>query len=82
MRRTTSADHAEQVRDDVLRVVRQAFAGGGEVEQPTVTTLARSSAYDPEEIEDALLTLQDVGDVRLGRSGGGVLRVVWVRAVS
>ena len=81
MNGVSNSDHAEQVRDDVLRTVRQMLATGGNA-HPTVSMLAGYSTHEPEEIEDALLILQDVGDVRLGQSGGGVLRVTWVRAVS
>ena len=80
MKPETNADYGEQVRDDVLAAVRRAFAAAGRATCPTVTMLAASLPYESEEIEEALLVLADVDEVELGRSGGGVLRVVQVRA--
>lgn len=81
MKPETNADYAEQVRDDVLAAIRGMFAGAGPVVHLTVTTLAASLPYEPEEIEEALQVLADVGDVELGRGRGGELGVTWVRVM-
>ena len=78
MKRTAS-DYAEQVRDDVLAAVRAEFADGKPVAYPTITTLARSLPHEPEDIETALRTLADVGDIALSCGGNAVLRVTWVQ---
>ena len=77
MRPTTASDYAEQVRDDVLEAARAALLDGEP--GPTVTTLARPLPHEAEDIEQALRTLADVGDIQLGCGGNGVLRVVGIR---
>ena len=79
MKRTTAGDYAEQVRDDVLEAVRASLADGKTVAYPTVTTLARHLPHEPEDIETALRTLADVGDIALSCGGNAALRVTWVQ---
>lgn len=73
---------SEQIQDDVLKAVREALAGDSKIGYPTVSSLARFSEHDAEDIETALRTLQDVGDVRLDRIPNGPLCVTWVRPPS